>query len=131
MLATQWLGKKRYRALGSHPVYLALCRGLTFGWFAFTLFWFWADWKTIERYRSSLGLGGLFAVWITVILSAAIVLSVWEGLRTWLLSLHWHQTPLVESRYLRTMWTTALLAVTAVLIMLLNSPAPRIVYKNF
>ena len=41
------LGMKRYRTLARSPAYVSLARGLTFSWFAFTLFWFWADWGRI------------------------------------------------------------------------------------
>jgi len=38
---TGGLGRKGYKALAQNPVYIAFGRGLTFSWFAFTLFWFW------------------------------------------------------------------------------------------
>ncbi|WP_155625604.1 hypothetical protein [Burkholderia pseudomultivorans] len=44
IVMTKRLGKKRFIALGNHPLHAACMRGLTFTFFAFSLFWFWSTW---------------------------------------------------------------------------------------
>ncbi len=48
------MGSKGYKALAKNPVYNSVARGLTFSWFAFTLFWFWANWTQIGAVFSAL-----------------------------------------------------------------------------
>jgi len=40
-------------------------------------------------------------------------------------------SPLVQSRYIRTAWNTALATICVTVIVILNAPAPEIVYKAF
>ncbi len=51
-LGLTWaIGRKTYKALAKSPIYVAFGRGLTFSWFAFTAFLFWAE---LEANRQSL-----------------------------------------------------------------------------
>jgi alginate O-acetyltransferase complex protein AlgI len=63
---TSGLGRKRYKALAANPIYIAFSRCLTFSWFAFTLFWFWADWKQIDQVFVALSGAEWLAVWTAV-----------------------------------------------------------------
>lgn len=99
---------KRYRALSNNPVYDALARGLNFVWFAFTLFWFWADWKQIGKTFSALTVGDWLGVLACAWLFATVVLASWEWLRAVLLSIKTSQGPILISRYARVMYATAL-----------------------
>jgi hypothetical protein len=74
-------------------------------------------------------LGVLLAVW----LFATAVLASWEWLRATLLSINvaFSEGPLLTSRYARVVWATALALLTLVMGVVLQEPAPDIVYKSF
>ena len=61
---TRVLGRKAYKDLARNAAYIAFARGLTFSWFAFTMFWFWANWKQIGAIFSAIPVGAWFAVWL-------------------------------------------------------------------
>jgi hypothetical protein len=110
---------------------MAFARGLTFSWFAFTLFWFWADWKQIDTLFTAIGVAQWLGVWLATWFSATLVLAIWEWLRAALLSIKTAEGPVLTSRYARVVYATALGLVALVITVLLNQPAPDIVYKAF
>jgi len=125
------LGRKSYRALAKNSVYIAFGRGLTFTWFAFTLFWFWSDWKNLDRVFHSIELRNWSAVWLAIWLTATAILALWERIRALLLSVKMAEEPLLTSRYARVVYASALGLAAIVITVLLNQPAPEIVYKAF
>jgi alginate O-acetyltransferase complex protein AlgI len=125
------IGRKEYRQLASNAIYIAFGRGLTFTWFAFTLFWFWASWTQIDQVFAAIGAHRWAAVWLIIWLSATLVLSLWEQLRTALLSIKTSEGPVLTSRYARVVYASALGLTAFVITILLNQPAPGIVYKSF
>jgi len=125
------LGRKGYRELAKNPVYVALGRGLTFSWFAFTLFWFWGSWEQIKQAFGGLSVGQWIGVWLAVWLAATVVLAAWEWLRAALLSIKTAGGPVLTSRYARVVYASALGLAAFVMIFLLNQPAPGIVYRAF
>ncbi len=131
ILMAKNLGRKRYKTLSDNPLYNALARGLTFTWFTFTLLWFWSNWFQIGAIFHSLGAIGLILVWLAIFAGATVILTIWEGLRSWLLSLRVGSEQILLSRYARTVFDTALVVVSIAVVMLLNVPAPDIVYKAF
>ncbi len=128
---TSGLGRKGYKALAANPIYIAFGRGLTFSWFAFTLFWFWADWKQIHQVFAALNIAEWLGVWTAVWLFATAILASWEWLRAALLSIRISDEPLLASRYARVVYASALGLAAFVVTILLNQPAPGIVYKAF
>ena len=84
---TRALGRKGYKKLAKNPIYIRFGRGLTFSWFAFTLFWFWADWKQISTVFTALSVAQWLGVWLAIWLCATAVLASWEWLRAALLSI--------------------------------------------
>lgn len=128
---TRLLGRQSYKALTKNPVYIAFARGFTFSWFAFTLFWFWADWEKIGNVFTAMGTAQWFGVWLAIWLCATVVLAAWEWLRAALLSVKTSEGPVLTSRYARVVYATALGLVALVITVLLNQPAPDIVYKAF
>jgi D-alanyl-lipoteichoic acid acyltransferase DltB (MBOAT superfamily) len=128
---TRRLGRKKYRELASNAIYTSVARGLTFTWFAFTLFWFWADWKQINQVYSAIGATRWSAVCLVIWLTATVVLAVWERLRTTLLSIRTHEGPILTNRYARVVYASALGFCGFVITILLSQPAPAIVYKAF
>jgi alginate O-acetyltransferase complex protein AlgI len=125
------LGGKRYKALAKNSTYIAFGRGLTFSWFAFSLFWFWANWNQIDKIFTAMDGVAWFAVWLTIWLSATAVLGVWEWLRAILLSIKLGGEACLTSRYARMIYASALGLIAFVISVLLNQPAPDIVYKAF
>ena len=70
-------------------------------------------------------------VWIAIFFGSSVALAFWEAVREWLFSFRFENRPLVLSRYVRTIWDTALAVIAVAAVMLLNAPAPDIVYKTF
>ena len=128
---TSALGRKGYKSLAANPIYIAFGRGLTFSWFAFTLFWLWGSWKQLDAFFSAVGPFAWFGVWMTIWLFATVVLAGWEWLRAALLSLTTPGGPIFTSRYARVVFASALALAAFVTTVLLSQPAPDIVYKTF
>jgi alginate O-acetyltransferase complex protein AlgI len=125
------IGRKSYKTLAKNPVYIAFGRGLTFSWFAFTLFWFWGDWKRIDHVFAALSIAQWLVAWLAIWLCATTVLALWEVLRGALLSIKTAAGPALTSRYARVIYASALGLAAFVMTVLLNQPAPDIVYKAF
>jgi D-alanyl-lipoteichoic acid acyltransferase DltB (MBOAT superfamily) len=125
------LGRKTHKVLAANAVYRAFSRGLTFTWFAFTLFWFWASWKQIGLIGSSLGASEWIMVWGCVWLSSTFILELWERTRALLLLPVVADGPLLQSRYAKTIYASALALIAFVMSIVLSHPAPDLVYKAF
>jgi alginate O-acetyltransferase complex protein AlgI len=118
------LGRKRYRSLAARPWYEALGRGLTFTWFALTLFWFWGSWRQIADAFAAIGPAWWLAVLALLWLCSTLVLAMWETV--------WAKLAAVsENPYLRVVFSTTLLFAWFVLGLVITQPAPDIVYKAF
>jgi D-alanyl-lipoteichoic acid acyltransferase DltB (MBOAT superfamily) len=131
MLLSRVMGGKGYRTLARRPWYAAFARGLTFSWYAFTCFWFWASWRELGALFSVMTGAEWLGVWLGVWLSTTIVLAAWEWAREALLAVRSSEGPIFTSRYARVAYATALglgaLAITA----WISQPSPVIVYKAF
>ena len=125
------LGRKGYRALSEKGWYNAVARGLTFTYFGFSLIWFWSNWSQMDFMLQSLHSGAIALGWFLVFVVATALLSAYEWLRQRVISIRWRNTPIVLSRYTRTVWDTALVVIMAVVLNALSAPAPDIVYKAF
>ncbi len=125
------LGAQGYLAVSSHPLYMALSRGLTFAWFTFTLLWFWSNWKQLGEILGLLHASAVLTAFLAIFVAATILLSVYEAIRYLALSFSWEGRPLLYSRYSLTVIDSALTVVSLVVTILLNAPAPDIVYKAF
>jgi D-alanyl-lipoteichoic acid acyltransferase DltB (MBOAT superfamily) len=128
---TRGLGRKGYKALASNPVYIAFGRGLTYSWFAFTLFWFWASWQQIDKVFTAMSVVQWLGVWMAAWLCMTAVLALWEWLRAALLSIKASGEPVLTSRYARVVYASALGLTAFIVVVLLSQPAPDIVYKAF
>jgi alginate O-acetyltransferase complex protein AlgI len=131
VLMSKWLGGKEFKKLSSNPVYCAFTRGLTFTWFTFSLLWFWSNSQQVGSIARTGGAAAFATAWVAIFLSATVLLALYDGVRTWILSFTWGGSPLVQSRYIRTAWNTALATICVTVIVILNAPAPEIVYKAF
>jgi D-alanyl-lipoteichoic acid acyltransferase DltB (MBOAT superfamily) len=128
---TKRLGKKGYKALAANAIYTALCRGLTFAWFAFTLLWFWSHWTQIGELAAKLGPAAAASTGIGILIAATLILALWETLRASALSVKTGGEPLLTSRYCRVVIDTALAVISIATVALVNAPAPDLVYKAF
>jgi len=124
-------GRQGYKALAGNPAYVAFGRGLTFSWFALSLFWLWANWAQINRLFTALGPIEWLGVWLAIWLCATAVLAFWEWLRAALLSVQLAGNPMLMHRYARVVYATALGLAALVMTVLLSQPAPDLVYKAF
>jgi len=125
------LGRKAYKDLAKNAIYIAFGRGLTFCWFAFSMFWFWANWKQIGTIFSAIALTSWLAVWLVIWFGATAMLATWELLRTELLKLRTEEGPMLTSRYARVVYATTMAMIALVVTVVLNQPAPGLVYKAF
>lgn len=120
------LGRKRYRALAARRWYQTVGRGLTFTYFTLSLLCFWGSWPEIFMVLGSLGLAGCIVLVLAMILVAGLALALVEAVRGAV-----QNQSILGSRYVRTVWTTALATIAIVALTLMASPAPDIVYKTF
>jgi D-alanyl-lipoteichoic acid acyltransferase DltB (MBOAT superfamily) len=127
----RWMGRKGYKALAANSVYTAFGRGLNFVWFAFTLFWFWGNWGLIGKVFAALSAAKWLGVWFAAWLFASVALALWEWMRAALLSIRTTDGPVLTSRYARVVYASALGLAAFVMTILLNQPAPGIVYRAF
>jgi D-alanyl-lipoteichoic acid acyltransferase DltB (MBOAT superfamily) len=128
---TRVLGRKAYKDLAKKAIYIAFCRGLTFSWFAFTMFWFWANWRQISTIFSAISIASWLAVCLAIWFGATLVLAMWEQLRAMLLKFQTSEGPTLTNRYALVVYATAMGMTALVITGLLNQPAPAIVYKAF
>jgi alginate O-acetyltransferase complex protein AlgI len=128
---TRMLGRKPYKDLAKNAIYIAFGRGLTFSWFAFTMFWFWANWKQIGTIFSAIAVVPWLAVWLVIWFGATAVLAMWELLRTELLKIRTAEGPALTSRYALVVYATTMAVIVLLVTVVLNQPAPGIVYKAF
>ena len=136
VVMTQRLGRQRYRALCNDAFYTACMRGLTFTWFGFTLLWFWSNWHDIGAAADSVGPLGVAASLAALFVVATLVLSAMTAVRLALARVSWSvdpgvREPVGRSRYIRCATATAMATLIAANVVLLNAPAPDIVYKAF
>lgn len=128
---TKRLGRKPYKQLTARPLYVSAARGLTFSYFAFGLFWFWADWQQIEFVGHALSAPQWWVMWLAVWAASSCVLALWEWLRAALLSFQFEGAPLFAGRYAWVVYGTVLGFLALLVTVVLNQPAPDVVYKAF
>jgi hypothetical protein len=71
------------------------------------------------------------ATWIAVWITATVVLAAWEYLRVLLLSVQSEEGPWLTNRYVRVAYSSVLVLTATVVMIVMNEPAPAIVYKAF
>jgi D-alanyl-lipoteichoic acid acyltransferase DltB (MBOAT superfamily) len=125
------LGRKGYRALAANWLYQTFARGLTFTWFTMSLICFWSDWGQIHDLILRLGAAGIVALWLVMISASSLVLAAIQALRGRSLRGVVDGSPVLLSRYVRTVWVTANALTAVAALALLATPAPDVVYKVF
>lgn len=125
------LGRPAYRALCARPAYAMLSRGLTFTYYALSLLWFWSSWAELGRFASLLGPGGTVAAFALLLLCASVLLALYAVADEALRPGAGAAGRLFASRYARAAWSAVLLTATVSVTVVLNAPAPSIVYRAF
>jgi D-alanyl-lipoteichoic acid acyltransferase DltB (MBOAT superfamily) len=125
------LGRKRYRAVASRPVYQFFARGLTFTWFTLSLVCFWGTGAQVRGLLDLMGWAGVALLALTLFLGASVVLGAAEAIRNLALGITVADEPVLRSRYIRTIWGTAIGVIAIATILLMATPAPDVVYKTF
>ena len=132
---TKLLSRKSYHAFAANPLYASWSRGLTFTWFALTMLWFWSSRGQLHELVVAAGPSALVAAFALVLVGATAILAVIHALAAGR-----HEQAACDhaaeglpnpSRYWRTVTTTAMIVVIATVTLILNGPAPDVVYKNF
>lgn len=131
ILMVKGLGRPGYKKLAAEPWYRNTCRGLTYTWFAFTLVWFWSNWKQMQAYYNRLGWVQMLEVWFGIFLVATAVLALWEAIRARVFALQWDGTAVVDSMYARAAWSCMLAVIVIAVTLLAGQSAPDMVYKAF
>jgi D-alanyl-lipoteichoic acid acyltransferase DltB (MBOAT superfamily) len=132
ILLTRRLTRKGYRALAANRLYADISRGLNFTWFAFTLLWFWSSWSQLGALLTEAGPWAAVAGWAVVLATSTVVLSICAALhRRFVRASSPEAAALSPSRYWRTIAGTAMVVIIVAFTVILNGPAPDVVYKNF
>jgi alginate O-acetyltransferase complex protein AlgI len=92
---------------------------------------FWSNWTQLRFLENSLTAREIALTWLTIFLGSSVILALWEAAREWLLSFEFQNESALSSRYVRTVWDTALVVISMAVTTLLNTPPPDIVYKKF
>jgi D-alanyl-lipoteichoic acid acyltransferase DltB (MBOAT superfamily) len=125
------VGRKKYREISQNAAYVAFGRGLTFSYFAFTLFWFWASWQQIALIAKAIAGPLWLGVGLTVWVCASVVATLWERLRAVLLSIKLGDASLFGGRYAMVVYASLLGLAALLVTVVLDQPAPDVVYKAF
>jgi len=125
------LGRLRYRELSDGRAYSTLSRGLTWAWFSFSSLWFWSSWDQLAHFERALGVAGTAASLSAMWGGTALVLAAWKALYDWIARATASTLSVAASRYVAIAWCTALAVVVLSVTVVLNAPAPQIVYKAF
>jgi hypothetical protein len=70
-------------------------------------------------------------VWLAIWFGSTAVLAMWERLRALLLKPRTAEGPVLTSRYALVVYATAMGVIALLITVVLNQPAPGIVYKAF
>ena len=131
ILLSNAIGKKQYKALTRNIIYYSIGRGLTYAWLAFSLFWFWADWKQIKDFAAAQSMSGWLATWAALILIAALLLTMWEKLREALLLMRAGDEPLFVSRKMKIVYVSLLSLAAYYVMAKYSTGSVALVYKAF
>ena len=129
VLMGQSLGKKRYQALGKQPIYLYICRGLTFAYFTVAVTCLWVDMAQLEALLARLGAIGMLAATIGLTVAAAIGALAWD-FGAALCGKVVEQAVRFENVVTRNLWLASLIVLIAAVSSFYHK-APDFVYRAF
>ena len=125
------MGRAPYRALCANPLYEAASRGLTFLWLSFTLVFFWATWPELEGLVAHLGAVPIASAMLLTFAVGAVVLTATTALVDRYRAVFEEGSLAGLSAFARPAWYTAIAVVTASVAVMLDAPAPHIIYRGF
>lgn len=131
IIVTNKIGRAQYRELGTQPLYAAIVRGLNFTWFCVTMLWFWSTPEQLGGFASLLGALEIAAAMTVTLLGAAVALSALKLADEWVGSFSLRGRAVWGSQPVRAAWYTTLAVITISVSVVLNAPAPHIVYRAF
>ena len=131
IVVTNRIGRQRYRELGNEPLYAAAARGANFTWFCITMLWFWSTPNQLAAFASLLGALEIAAALVLTLLGAALALSALKVIGDWLRGLRLREWRVWDSQQVRAAWYTTLAVITISVSVVLNAPAPHLVYRAF
>ncbi|MBV8722188.1 MAG: hypothetical protein JO277_08570 [Candidatus Eremiobacteraeota bacterium] len=119
-------GRTQYQALCSGALFEALSNGLTYLWFAVTLTFSWMSWQQLADLAARFGVATLAGAAVALVLVTAasyrlVRLNAGVALAR----------AIAAPPYVRQAWYAALATIVVSTAVLLNAPAPHIVYKAF
>ena len=125
----QALGKKRYQALGKQPLYIYVCRGLTFAYFTIAVTCLWVDMAQLEGLLGRLGAIGLLAVAFGLTMATALGAALWDFGAS-LCGKLTEQAMRFENVVTRNLWLASLIVLIAAVSSFYHK-APDFVYRAF
>lgn len=129
--AVKMLGKKGYKALCARRAYTVLTRGMTFAWFALTLFWFWGSWHDIGNFAARFSVADVGVIMAATIIAFGLIFEYINLIYGFFSELKVNEVCIFKTKYVRTAYASLITVATIGMIFLNNSPTPDIVYKNF
>ena len=131
IFAAEKLGRKRFKEIGNHPLYLFLGRGLTLSWVGFTLLWFWSDWPQLALIVHALGSVGVAIAIAALVIGSCLALEFLRLFTGFASGMKANDQPLLQSHYVRTVGVTIMVICIVAVQSVMTSSAPDIVYKDF
>ena len=131
ILMVRRLGRARYRTLCANPLYAACSRGATLGYFAFASLWFWSSWTQLGAFARALGPAGLVLAFVLLFAETAVATTAWKALDDAVRALAAQPQARTPGRYARLAAYSALAVLVVSVTVVLNAPAPHIVYRGF
>ena len=127
---TERFGRVGYRELCAAPIYSSFSRGLTFMWLSFTLLCFCSTWSELAKLFALLGPVAVASSLILVLIASALTLAARELVREHGSTIR-ERASLTIPPPLRSAWYTTVAMVVVTIAVVLNAPAPHIIYKAF
>jgi hypothetical protein len=130
-LMVRRLGRAAYRKLNADPIYHSVAGGFTWCFFGFALMWFWNSWARLGQLVSALGpLTIVLGIVATILCFAAGRWAV-VNLMVTLRRLDESSAVAAALPFARTVWIAVLAFGVVTTAVVMNAPAPHIVYKGF
>lgn len=124
------LGRKRYRALCQSPVYIYLCRGLTFAYFTMAVTALWVDMRQLLTIGHALGVAGTILAFLMLTGIGAVMLLIGDTVRGTIVRGTMAVRPMERNMAVRSVGLACMILVTLAVNSLFHGP-PEFVYRAF
>jgi D-alanyl-lipoteichoic acid acyltransferase DltB (MBOAT superfamily) len=130
VVMTKRLGKKGYKLLAEKMAFIYLSRGLTFAYFALALSCLWLDMSQLLLLTSRLGIVGVLACYVGLVIAAGLGFLVWDTLTTQVAPLR-HKVSNISGGVIARNLTLAFQILLTVTVASFFHKAPEFVYRAF